>query len=230
MKSSRYLILLVILSGMVSCSTTYNDPIREDELALPVSDQQEVVSSPGSLWSPNAKFVNMYTDPLAKKVGDIVLVQIVEVTDAQNSVKSNSKRNNSIDNSIDSLLGLPLDRASVKGYGISPTVKASSSSDYKTDGKTERNGNITAIISARVTRMLPSGNMVISGKKQTRINDESQYIILSGTIRPVDISPRNTILSNNVADLKIDYYGSGLLGDQEGKGWINRVIDKIWPF
>jgi len=109
-------------------------------------------------------------------------------------------------------------------------VKATSASDFKTDGKTERGGNISAVISARVMRILPSGNMVISGKKQTRLNDESQYILLSGTIRPEDISPNNTIQSNYVADLKLDYYGSGILGDQQGKGFINRVIDKIWPF
>lgn len=230
MKALRYSILLVLFSGMISCSGTRNDLIKEDEFSLPVGEEQEVVNSPGSLWSPTAKFVNMYADPLAKKVGDIILVQIIEATDAANEAKSNSKRDNSIDNSIDSILGLPLDRASVLGYGISPTVKASSTSDFKTDGKTERNGNISAVISARVTRLLPSGNMVISGKKQTRVNDESQYILLSGTIRPEDISPRNTILSNSIADLKIDYYGSGLLGDQQGKGWINRVIDKIWPF
>lgn len=226
----RYLMFVVLLAGAVSCTNTGRNLVTEDELAPPVDERPEYVQSPGSLWSPGAKFVNMFNDPLARKVGDIVMVQIVEVTDAQNKVNTDSKRDNNIDNSIDSLLGLPLDRASAFGYGISPTVKATSTSELKTDGKTERNGNITAVISARVVRLLPSGNMVISGKKQTRVNDESQYILLSGTIRPEDIAWNNTIQSNYIADLKIDFYGNGVLGDQQGKGFIGRVIDKIWPF
>ena len=94
MKALRYSILLVLFSGMISCSGTRNDLTKEDEFSLPVGEQQEVVNSPGSLWSPTAKFVNMYADPLAKKVGDIIMVQIIEATDAANEAKSNSKRDN----------------------------------------------------------------------------------------------------------------------------------------
>jgi flagellar L-ring protein FlgH len=230
MKSWRYILLLVLIMGSASCTHTRKDLITEDELAIPVEEQPETIKSPGSLWTPGAKFVNMYNDPLARRVGDIIMVQIVESTSADNKVNTNSKRDNTVNNSIDSLLGIPLDRSSAFGYGISPTVKASSSSELKSDGSTQRNGTISAIISARVVRLLPSGNMVISGKKQTRVNDESQYIILSGTIRPEDIFPNNSILSNSIADLKLDFYGSGVLGDQQGKGFINRIIDKIWPF
>jgi flagellar L-ring protein FlgH len=227
----RYLMILALMAGLTACSHTGKGfTITEDELAPPVEEQPEAVKSPGSLWTPGAKFVDMYTDPLARRVGDIVVVQIVENTNATNNVKTNSKRDNNIDNSVDSFFGLPLDRASIFGYGVKPEVKATSTSELKADGKTERNGNFTAVISTRVVRILPSGNMVISGKKQTRVNDELQYIILTGTIRPEDISQRNTIQSNYIADLKLDYYGTGILGDQQGKGFVGRAIDKIWPF
>jgi flagellar L-ring protein precursor FlgH len=230
MKALWYVILLVLIAGVAACTNTRKDLITEDELALPVEEQPEYVQSPGSLWTPGAKFVDMYSDPLARRVGDIIMVQIVESTAADNKVTTESKRDNTIDNNIENLLGLPLDKSSAFGYGITPTVKATSASDFKADGKTERGGNINAIISARVMRILPSGNMMIGGKKQTRVNDESQYILLTGTIRPEDISSRNTIQSNYIADLKLEYYGSGILGDQQSKGFINRVIDKIWPF
>jgi flagellar L-ring protein precursor FlgH len=230
MKALRFVILLVLIAGVAACTNTRKDLITEDELALPVEEQPEYVQSPGSLWTPGAKFVDMYSDPLARRVGDIIMVQIVESTAADNKVTTESKRDNTIDNNIENLLGLPLDKSSAFGYGITPTVKATSASDFKADGKTERGGNINAIISARVMRILPSGNMMIGGKKQTRVNDESQYILLTGTIRPEDISSRNTIQSNYIADLKLEYYGSGILGDQQSKGFINRVIDKIWPF
>jgi flagellar L-ring protein precursor FlgH len=211
----------VLIMGTVSCTHGRKDLVTEDELALPVGEQPEIIRSPGSLWTPSAKFVNMYNDPLARRVGDLIMVQIVESTFADNKVNTDSKRDNNINNSISSFFSLP-----VSNVG----VNATSASELKADGTTQRNGTISAVISARVVRLMPSGNMVISGKKQTRVNDESQYIILSGTIRPEDISPINTIPSNNIADLKLDFYGSGVLGDQQSKGFINRIIDKIWPF
>ena len=221
MKSLKYLLLLILIAGNVSCTHTRKDLVTEDELAVPVEDQQESARSPGSLWSPSAKFVNMYTDPLARRVGDIVMVQIVENTSANNKVNTDSKRDNTINNSVSSFFSLP-----TKNFGLDTT----SSSELKADGTTGRNGTINAVISTRVVRVLPSGNMVISGKKQTRVNDEQQYILLSGTIRPEDIAQNNIILSNNIADLKLDFYGAGILGDQQNKGYINRLLDKLWPF
>ncbi len=71
---------------------------------------------------------------------------------------------------------------------------------------------------------------MIRGRKQIRVNDEAQYIVVSGIIRPEDILWNNSVMSTSIADLKVDYYGSGILGDQQSKGFLARAIDKIWPF
>jgi len=54
--------------------------------------------------------------------------------------------------------------------------------------------------------------------------------VVSGIIRPEDILWNNSVMSTSIADLKVDYYGSGILGDQQSKGFLARAIDKIWPF
>lgn len=220
--------MIIVLSG---CSMMKPRPgLREDAFALPVEEPAEKVVSPGSLWSPSAKFTDMYGDSRARRVGDIVVVQIVESSSANKEAKTESERMSSTNNSIDSLLGLPLDRSSVLGHRLSPTLDASSSSEFEADGKTSRKGSVSAVVSARVERILPSGNMMIKGKKQTRVNSELQYIIISGIIRPDDIGPANTIQSIYIADMQLDYYGSGIIGDQQNKGLIARTFDKIWPF
>ncbi len=231
MKVYRTVIIFAAIICLSACSHMKPPPgLSEDQFAIPVEEPSEGPASPGSLWTPGAKFTDMYSDARAHRVGDIVVVQIVESSSANKEAKTEADRTSSMDNSITDVLGLPLDRSSVLGYGITPSVSASSASEFEGEGKTSRKGTISGTVSARVERVLPSGNMVIRGKKQTRVNSENQYIIVSGIIRSEDISVNNTIQSTYIADMQLDYYGSGIIGDQQSKGFIARAIDKVWPF
>ena len=231
MKVFHLVVVGAVIVSLSACSHMKKPPcLSEDEFAVPVEESSEKVVSPGSLWTPSAKFVDMYSDARARRIGDIVVVQIVENSSANKEAKTEADREYSTDSSITDLLGLPLDRSSVLGYGLTPSVSASSTSEFEGEGKTSRKGMISGTVSARVERILPSGNMVIRGKKQTRVNSEHQYIIISGIIRPDDISVNNTIQSTYIADMQLDYYGSGIVGDQQSKGFIARALDKVWPF
>jgi len=231
MKALQYLLLVFLFVSLGGCAyMRQKEGLHEDMHALPVEEPADEVVSPGSLWSPSAKFVDMYRDSRAQRVGDIVVVQIVESSSAQKEAKTEADRTNTVDNTITDILGLPLDQSSAFGYGITPTLNASTSTSFEGDGKTSRKGDISAVVSARVVRVLPSGNLVIRGKKETRVNAEHQYIIISGIIRPDDIASNNTIQSSYIADMQLDYYGSGMLGDLQNKGFVARALDKIWPF
>ncbi len=232
MKAGTILVLIMVAAALAACSHT-TDRGREfadDELSQPVEEEINDVKSPGSLWSENAKFYDMFSDHRARRVGDIVIVQIIESSSADKEAKTEATRESSMDHSVSNFLGLPLDRSSIFGYGIEPGIQAESASEFSGDGKTSRKGTLNAVVSARVTRILPTGNFVIRGRKQIRVNDEAQYIVVSGIIRPEDILWNNSVMSTSIADLKVDYYGSGILGDQQSKGFLARAIDKIWPF
>ncbi|MEA3223097.1 MAG: flagellar basal body L-ring protein FlgH [Thermodesulfobacteriota bacterium] len=220
---------LAILMG--SCAHSQIEPIIGTEaLSDPVEEQTDVVKSPGSLWSPNASLINIYSDAKARKVGDIVIVQIIESASATKEAKTNAEKTNEVDSSITDLIGLPLDEATIKGRSITPSVGASTSTNFEGDADTSRKGDVSGTLPARIMRILPSDNMVISGKKQIRVNGEIQYMILSGIIRPEDISANNTISSTCVADMRLDYYGSGILADAQRRGFMSGIIDKVWPF
>jgi len=49
-------------------------------------------------------------------------------------------------------------------------------------------------------------------------------------IRPVDISPDNTVLSSYIADARIAYSGKGPVSDKQRPGWLLRAVDFVWPF
>jgi flagellar L-ring protein precursor FlgH len=232
MKVWHYLMLVTLMVLLNACSHAPMDvDPTEDELSLPVSDQPDYAQSPGSLWSPSAKYYDMYSDHRARQVGDLVIVQVVESSSADKEATTEASHSNTVNNSVTDFLGLPVNETTVfGGHPLTPTVNLSGSSKFNGDGKTTRKGTLTANVSARVIRVLPSGNYVIRGKKQIRVNEESQYIAVSGIIRPEDIMWNNSVMSTNIADLKVDYYGAGIIGDQQDKGFFVKILDKIYPF
>lgn len=231
MKAHGYLVYIMVVAALGACSHAEKEvDFTEEELSSPVMDQTDYVQSPGSLWTPGAKYYDIFSDHKARRVGDLIMIQIVESSSADKEASTEASRNSATDNSVTSFLGLPLDQSSIMGYKLNPTVQTNGSSNFTGDGKTTRKGTLSAVVTARIMRILPSGNYAVKGKKQIRVNDEEQYITVSGIIRPEDIMGNNSVMSTYVADLKVDYYGAGILGDQQNKGFLARAIDKIWPF
>ena len=54
--------------------------------------------------------------------------------------------------------------------------------------------------------------------------------MLRGVVCAEDIAPNNTIFSYNVADATIKYVSNGTISDNQRKGWLTRVWEKISPF
>jgi flagellar L-ring protein precursor FlgH len=100
------------------------------------------------------------------------------------------------------------------------------------DGRaqTTRQGSLLATMTCHVIEVLPNGNLRIRGTKQVRVNRETQYLTLTGIVRPRDILLNNTVQSNLLAEARIEYTGAGTLADKQGPGWATRAADVIWPF
>ena len=62
------------------------------------------------------------------------------------------------------------------------------------------------------------------------INNERQYITVTGVVRPEDIAPDNSVSSDLLADARLVYSGRGVLSDKQRPGLLGRVIDFVWPF
>jgi flagellar L-ring protein precursor FlgH len=190
----------------------------------------------GSLWSNTAQ--NLFSDLKARQVGDTVTVDIVENTTSQLDANTSASRQSSIDAGVDNLLGYMraleatnsnLNRDS-KGALGSKLLAANMTNSFTGKGSSDRSSQVTASIGARVVQVLPNGNLVIVGKRETRVNQETQYIVLSGIVRPIDIDNDNRVKSTYLADAKIQYFGRGSLGDKQRPGWASRLLDVIWPF
>ena len=78
--------------------------------------------------------------------------------------------------------------------------------------------------------VLGNGNLVIIGEKQLALTEGSEFIQVKGIIRPADIQPDNTILSQRIANAQISYRGSGELASATKPAWLTSLLYNFWPF
>jgi len=239
---TAFLITLAGLAGLAGCAERIRQPVpvANQEAALinpPVETFPEpAVHTEGSIFSENA--VNLFADAKARKVGDIVTINIVENSRATKSANTSLGRQNSVQANTNALLGyenptnVPFIGGIFSSLNYQPNigVDANYTSSFSGSGSTNRTENMTARISARIIQVLPNGNLVLRGSQEILVNNERQYITVQGVVRPYDITPENTVLSTYIADARIDYTGQGDISRKQREGWLSRFFDTIWPF
>jgi len=191
----------------------------------------------GALWTDNGASI-LFMDVRARRTGDTITVDIVENTSSNIDANTKASRGSSIDAGVSQIGGYmrALEEANrhlnrnTDGELNSTLFKANMANTFDGKGTSDRSGQVTASIGAVVTEVLPNGNLVIFGKRGMRVNNETQFITVTGIVRPVDIDRDNRIKSTYIADARIEYVGQGVLADKQRPGWGTRLIDHIWPF
>ena len=224
-----FFILLILLGG---CSTYGTRPadIRPEANIQPVPVVKPAYS-PGSLWPGETARNSLFTDNKARYVNDIITIVIVESSSGQNTASTNTSRDTSTKAGISALLGLDTQiLANNPSMGASIGVGGTHSNSLKGAGDTSRGGTLQATITARVVRVLDNSNLLIEGRRQLTLNEEDQFIVITGVIRQDDITIDNQVSSTQIADARIVYTGNGVLNDKQRPGWLTRILDWGWPF
>ena len=150
-----------------------------------------------------------------RKQPDILTISVLESTKTSIDASSNSSRKS------ESTFGIP----NAGGLGakfISPYLAAATGDKlydvtgahtYDGKGSVNRNSAFSTTIAARVTEVLPNGDMVVQATKEVLINRERQTMTLTGIVRQYDITPGNIVSSSFVADLKVNLTGKGFVAD-----------------
>lgn len=169
---------------------------------------------------------NLALDLRARQVNDLVTVRVVESIVATGTADSTLSKNSKASASVTKLFGLE----SKFPDWLDPTNLASSASDtsFKGGGVTSRTGELTATLTARVVEVLPNGDLVLEGVREIDINGDRQIVVLTGVVRPADISRNNVVPSTAIGQLRIRYFGQGLIRDNLKPGWLVRVLNKIF--
>lgn len=159
---------------------------------------------------------SLFSDVKAFKEGDALTVLITEDFQANG--------NSSMENGRDSDVGFDANLGLNALGNISGQAGAGHSNDFKGGGQTSRNERIRTKLSVRVTGTEPNGNLEIEGTRTTKINGETQTIVIRGVVRLVDILPDNTIYSYSILDLTLLIEGDGQISEVQEPGLITKFI------
>jgi flagellar L-ring protein precursor FlgH len=222
-----------LVTGCAYQETAVKSPTFDQQL-----DRPQPAYTNGSIWQASSS--GLADDFKARRRGDILTIVIAEQASASKQASTKTSRASEISAGIPNLLGMETEVASkimtsklpkyMDKWDWSKLLNASTDSQYDGSGSTSRDESLKATISAKVTDVLPNGNLLIEGRRNIKVNNEDQIIVLEGTVRPRDITADNTVSSVYIADARISYSGKGVVSDRQSPGWLMNIIDKVWPF
>ena len=187
------------------------------------------LAGPGSLWKEQSSR-SMFADKRARAVGDIITILVQENSTASKENSTKTSKSSSVNASIDTFLYSPAGSGFLTHNGQMPAMKFGGSQNFDGGGKINNSERITARIAVRVVDLLPNGNLIIEGRRETLVSSEKQETIIRGTVRGEDVAANNTVFSYNVADASIRFMSKGTITDNTRKGWLFRIWEKVTPF
>ncbi len=226
-------LILIFLSG---CAQKEELDFNQPPIQIPKYNPKPVTKK-GSLYAVQG--ASLFADKKDLQIGDIIQVVISEELQAETSnSRSTSKDSNgsfsggvispsagntnpnstinSIANSITGVLGFD--------------ANIGSNSGFNGTAESEIDETFETTVSVIIEQTYQNGNYFIRGTKEMLIDGQHQEIILSGVIRPYDITPENSIQSSQIANLKILYKKDGEEKDALETPWGLKLLQSIWPF
>ena len=196
-----------------------------------ISEETAAIQSAQAL-APNHPLTpppSLYTEPRISRVGDIVTVIIM--------MNDKAQLGNGSDRSMTTKDGLTIDYGFNNGSSSSSSNQPAkllgdltSTSSTQGQGDVNRSEQIQVSVAAVVTRVLPNGNLVISGSQEVRVNYEMRQLTVAGIVNPNDISLNNTIAYQKIAEARISYGGRGRQSDFQQPTWGQQIYDAVRPF
>jgi flagellar L-ring protein precursor FlgH len=215
---SRKTCSLISLLMLAACASA---PTADDYSLLYAAVHEKGADRGGTIYQPGS-YDALASDQRARRVGDVVFVQLIERTQATKAASAKTSRSANIRTRL----------PTAKPFSYVPDGLLDGGGDQSFDGKgtAAQSNQLTGDISAVVEKILPSGTLYIRGRKQIVLNRGTEFIEITGLIRPQDIQPGNRIDSPRIADVRMSYTGRGEVAIQSKSGWLQRFFTLVTPF
>jgi len=220
----RITVIGLCLALLAGCNST---PKRDVEFA-PVAPMMPPpqAENTGSIYMAGHER-SWFEDRRAKRVGDILLVRLVEQTDASVSNSTEVSKSNSTSVSSPTLFGKAV--SVLNGGDLS--FGLNSGSDFEGEGDNAQSNELSGSVTVTVVEVLSNGYLRVRGEKRIGTNSGNEYVKLSGIVRPDDIDTTNTVDSTRVGDATLQYVGDGAIADANKMGWLARFfVSAFMPF
>ncbi len=183
-----------------------------------------------SLWSGGRG--SLLGDRRAERQGDILTV-VIEIDErAEISNATSRSRSGSEALSVPSLVGIPqvIDRVLPGDATMANAAELDSSSRSSGNGTVRRNETLELRVAATIVEVLENGVLRIQGSQEVRVNFEIRELLVTGYVRPEDVSRRNEITYDKIASARISYGGRGQITDVQQPRIGQQVADILLPF
>lgn len=172
-----------------------------------------------------------FRDYRAWQTMDLVTIVITEQSLGQQLANTEVKAKSEYLAAIENFFGLEKQTQNwTNSPDLTSLIQAQTRNDFRGEGRTLRQAQLNARVSAVVAEVLPSGLLRIEGEKIIAVNNEEQVLVISGLVRQRDINSDNEVNASQIAQVRIDYYGKGTVGEAQYGGWLSRLLRVLWPF
>ena len=237
MKFRNIVLILITAVFFVACSQKELD-FEQPEIQVP-KQPKELNRKKGALYSRQG--TSLFADKKDLQIGDIIQVIIAEELTNDSNSKRDIKNTRGITNSasitpntsVTGGAGAPggATRAWANKFNatLGTSITSSGSNNFKGEVKSNASESFETMISVIIEQTYQNGNYYVKGSKEMLIDEQMQEIVISGVIRPYDISPDNSINSTQMANLKIMYRKDGEETDVLRVPWLFDILIKFWP-
>ena len=197
---------------------------------LPDVTERRQPTDDASLWSASQR--SLLGDRRAGRRGDILTV-VIEIDDsAEISNSSGRNRSGSQSMGVPQFFGLPqlLNRRLPDGAAAGSLIETRSDSAFAGSGSIQRNERLTLRVASTVVERLPNGVLRIEGRQEVRVNHELRELLVTGYVRPEDISRQNEISFDRIAGARISYGGRGMVSTVQQPQYGAQITDILSPF
>lgn len=236
-RTARFAILLMGAATLCACASS-NGPKRAVSVQpQPVLYPTQTMQTPpqaeyqtASLWSHSPE--SLFGDRRARGPGDILTVQI-EINDRAEMTGSVATDRSSAQNfSLKNLFGLTglIEDILPNDATLDPAVDLTRTANVDGSGQLRRNETLSLTLAAQVVDTTPNGDLVIIGRQNVQVEGEARTLFVSGVVRREDISRRNVITLDKIANAQVGYDGSGAVARSINDRVGTKVLDTIVPF
>ena len=172
-------------------------------------------------------------EPRAFRIHDLITIVIDEQSKSTSKQSLETEKDASTKLELDSildpheLLELRLRQGELSGLDL---IDASADREFEGEGDYERADRFTARITAEIIDVKPNGSLVLEAKKEIVRDSEESLLVLSGICRQDDVTGSNTILSSQLANLRVEQHNTGDVKKAASKGLLTNMIETIFNF
>ncbi|MFP4461752.1 MAG: flagellar basal body L-ring protein FlgH [Thermotogota bacterium] len=176
-----------------------------------------------SLWnnSTDKKFRSLYSDNKAYKIGDIVTILVSETVSLSQNDSADDKRKGLVTGAV-SFIG------TVGNLALDKFIPVNGDEEGRSQTDNTAQSEVITRIAASIIDVDQNGNLIIEGRKETKVGQDKRELLVQGKIRPSDITAQNTVDSFKIADAKIWYNGNVVFEqDPSEQSWVGYILSGI---